>query len=115
MTWELGVWLASALIGMLFLPFVIRRRIDEHTYLCSLNEPAPMRSGLHKARTTRSVILSLGVVLAALVVFVNFLLDPDELRRLVQIILLIGVLWCLVGALVADELFSAQIDRIGRK
>lgn len=73
-------------------------------------EAGPLRWLLFKSRLSRTVLLSLGVTLAALVAVVVVLPIPDNLTRTITIVMLIGVEACMVGTLWSDEFWAKYID-----
>lgn len=106
---EVIVWLSVSVIGLLALPFVSMRRGQEWGYYQAM--PGHLRRLLLLSRVSRTVILSIGILMSSGVAVVVSIIPPSDDRRTVSVIMLTVVNMSIVGAMWSDEYWARRIDR----
>lgn len=107
---EVKIWLAVALIGLGVIPFVWKRRRNEAKYV-KIVGATPARKLIIQNRTVRAFLLCIAVFCASGVAFVAWLLDPEDGRRYINIVLLIVLEIAVVATLWIDEWYAARVQK----
>lgn len=107
---ELALWLVVSKVGIVGIPFVIRRRLRELTFHRESGMGHGAQWEVLRSRQYRAAAVSVGVILCSTVALSSWLIPDPTIRRWIAIPAIMGIEVILVGILWGDEFYADRIE-----